>query len=72
MKSKLEISNAKANTHPDEKIGKSMSCQRTKKMKLVANLNEKNKILKRSLCITLCISNGGQSANYEQITKNKQ
>ncbi len=49
----------------DQKLQQSMSCQLTERIKYVANLKEKYMEMNECQCLTLCISNGGQSAKNE-------
>jgi len=52
----------------DQKLQKSMSCQRTEKMKMVANLKDKMTENKKCQCLTTNIRHLADSAKYEGIS----
>ena len=55
----------------DQKSQKSMSCQRTIKMKIVANLKDNYKEMKKCQCLTKAIRNLGKVQILKLIVLNK-
>jgi len=55
----------------DQKLQKSMTCQRTEKMKIVANLKEKYMEMKQCQCLTKAIRNLGNVLILKFIALNK-